>query len=158
MELVIVIVVVGVISVTLLPFFRININSYLTVRAGKDLMQSSRIGLERMLAELGTVPASSDIDFGLSDEIQFDTPMYSNVNYEFRDGALVRSEGLFGGVSKVVIGVKSFQISFYDEAGTQIPSFYWPRNDIRRIQLEMTVGDDDRDYELCTQIAPRNFY
>jgi len=158
MEIVIVIVVVGVISATLIPFLKINISAYLSVRSGKDLIQSTRIGIERMIAEMRTIPKADDIDFGLPDEIQFDTPSYANINYELYSGAIVRSEGLFGTMSKVIVGVKSFNLTYYDEAGNVISPFYWPRSDIRRIKIDITVGDDTHNYELSTQISPRNFY
>ncbi|RKY81048.1 hypothetical protein DRQ07_04845 [candidate division KSB1 bacterium] len=156
MELVIVIVIIGVISATLIPFLKINISAYLAVRSGKDLVQATRIGMQRILTEMSTISTAADIDFGLADEIQFDTPSYANINYELRDGAIVRSEGLFGTPSKVIIGVKSFQIKYYDAAGAEISPFYWPRNDVRRIAFNITVGDDEHDYEITTQIAPRN--
>ncbi|MCD6116314.1 prepilin-type N-terminal cleavage/methylation domain-containing protein [bacterium] len=158
MELVVVIVVIGIISATLLPFLKANINAYLSVRSGKDLIQSTRIGIERMIAEIRTVQSSNDIDFGLADDIQFDTPSYSNIEYQLNSGAIKRSEGLFGTMSKVIVGVKNFNITYYDEAGSVISPFYWPRNDIRRVKIDITVGDDSHSYELSTQISPRNFY
>ena len=152
MELIVVIVVTGIIIVTTLPFFKIGVQSYVSVRSGKDMMQSARIGLNRMMAEMRLIESSGYIDYGYSDEIQFDLPGENNITYVFSDGQIFRE-------SKILVdGVRSFTIRYYKADGSQKATPFWWENDIWRISVEMEVGDDESQMILTGQVSPRKFH
>ena len=152
MELVVVIVVMGVVSITTVPFFRVNVDSYISVRGGKDALQSARIGYNRMMNEIKMLEASLDIDNGYSNKFQFDLPHQSNINYTYESGTLTR-EG-----QVLVSGVRSFVVKYYKEDGSlkNTPFFY--DSDVWRIKIEMEVGDGTDNFYLQGQVSPRNVH
>ncbi len=151
-ELVVVIVVTGILAVTTLPLFRAGIDSYIYTRAGKDILQSSRIGFKRMMAEMRMIEASLEIDWGTSTQIRFDLPSQSNITYRYQNGRLERDG------EKLVNYVQGFVIRYYKEDGSEKSSPFWSDSDVWRIQLEMEVGDGDDNLVLRAQVSPRNIH
>ena len=151
-EFVVVAVVTGIIVVSVLPFFRVNIDSYINVRKGKDLHQMARIGFNRLIAEMKLIENSLDIDYGNSDEIQFDIPNQNDINYKF-DSYVLEREG-----EKLVEGVQSLQFQYFRENGTQKSAGFWWDSDVWRIHVTMVVGDGSNNITLQGQVSPRNIH
>lgn len=151
-EFVVVTVVTGVLVVTVLPFFRVNVDSYINIRKGKDLHQMARIGFNRMMAEMKLIEGSLEIDYGYSDEIRFDIPTQNNINYEL-DNYVLEREG-----EKLIEGVQSLQFRYYREDGTQKSSGFWWDSDVWRIHVTMVVGDGSSNITLQGQVSPRNIH
>ncbi len=151
-ELVVGIAVAGIVMAAVLPFFRANVGSYIRVRAGKDMMQSARIGFNRMLAEMNEITSSIEIDYGYSTQIQFDTPDENNINYAYTSGQLKR-EGV-----RLVNGVRSFQITYYLENGSVKGTPFSSDSDVWRIRIQMEVGDDQNKMLLRAEVSPRNIH
>jgi len=149
-ELVVVIVITGILAVTALPFFKVGVDSYIRTRAGKDILQSARIGLNRMMAEMKMIDASQDIDLGYNSQIQFDLPSTSNITYRFQNGRLERNG------KKLVEYVQNFVIRYYKQDGSQRSTPFASVSDVWRIQVEMEVGDGTTDLVLTAQVSPRN--
>ncbi len=151
-EFVVVTLVIGIITATSLPFIRGSVNAYVNVRAGKELVQSARIGFSRMLAEMRMIEGSMEIDYGYSNEIRFDLPNQSNINYEWEYGLLKR-EG-----QKLVEGVQDFSFTYYKSDGSEKSPGFWYTDDVWRIEVEMTVGDGTNNIVIKGQVSPRNFH
>lgn len=151
-EFIVITVIIGIITVTTLPFIRGSVEAYVNVRAGKELVQAARIGFNRMLAEMRMIGSSAEIDYGYSNEIRFDLPTQSNINYEWEDGLLKR-EG-----EKLVEGVQNFRFRYYRSDGTEKSPGFWYSSEIWRIDIEMTVGDGTKNIVIEGQVSPRNFH
>jgi len=151
MELVVVMVVVGVLSVTIAPFIKVNIDSYIQVRDGKYALQAARIGLNRMIEEMKRLQTSSDISWGFSNSIQFWIPGVGSVNYRLHNGNLERNN------RKLLEGVRAFNLTYFKSDGSQkSPPFWWP-SDVWRIKIQIEVGTDEQHFTLSKQVTPRNF-
>jgi len=154
-ELVITIVVAAIIMTAALSFFMVNVDSYTNARMGKDILQSARIGWNRMLSEMKAIVGSEEIDRGYSDAIQFDLPTETNINYEWDDTyKQLEREG-----EKMIWGVQDFDIKYYDEEGNEISTPFTSRDDVWRLKIRMKVGYEDQILVLTeTHISPRNFH
>jgi hypothetical protein len=155
MELVITLVVSAIILTAVLPFFKVSVDSYTNARMGKDILQSARIGWNRMLTEMKAIVGSTEIDKAYSDQIQFDLPGETNINYVYNHTyKQLEREG-----EKMIWGVQSFALTYYNKDGNQISTPFTARNDVWRIKVRMEVGYEDQILVLTeTNISPRNFY
>ena len=151
-ELAFILVVVGLIVVAVLPFFKTNVRSYMAVTMTKDAVQSGRIGFNRMMNELKRLESSLDIDFGYTDQIQFDLPHQSDINYTFENLQLTR-EG-----EALIEDVQTFEFKFYREDGTERICPFISVSDVWRIEVTMAVGDGVDNVEFRGQVSPRNIH
>ncbi len=154
MELVVVMVTTSIIIAATMPLFRAQTESYIMVRSGKKLIQETRIGMNRLVAELRCVPSSDYIDYGYSDAIRFDVPSLGlyNCKYELISGCLTR-EG-----SRLIDGVQTFRLTYYAADGTQLSTPFWYSSSVWRIKIYLVVGDEDNQFVLERQVSPRNFH
>jgi len=159
MELVVVMVVVGVLSVTIVPFIKVNIKSYIQVRDGKNALQAARIALNRMVEEMKRLQRSSDISWGFSHSIQF--TMQDGTTIAYRTASvdhipvIRRTEN--SSSSTLLEGVRAFNLTYFLSDGSQkSPPFWWP-SDVWRIKIQIEVGTDEQHFTLSKQVTPRNF-
>lgn len=154
-ELVVTMIVAAIIMTAALSFFVVNVDSYTNARMGKDILQSARIGWNRMLSEMKAIVGSAEIDRGYDDAIQFDLPTETNINYAWDSTyKQLEREG-----EKMVWGVEEFVIKYYDKEGNEISTPFTSRDDVWRIKVRMKVGYEDQILVLTeTHISPRNFY
>jgi type II secretory pathway pseudopilin PulG len=153
-ELVISMVVVGLISVTLVPFFKVNLDSYLKTRLGKNTLQSSRIAFNRMMNELKQIPNPIAVWYGSSTRIEFFIPSNGLLSTTYAlDGENLEREGV-----KLAESVKSFTFRYYRSNGTQMSVPFAFSTQVWRIEVDMSVGDDNYQLNLKEQISPRNFH
>ena len=55
-EMTVALVVTGIVMMAVLPLFKVNLNSYITVQSGKQHLDMTRIGFNRMIAENRRTP------------------------------------------------------------------------------------------------------
>ena len=153
MEVVIVMVVAGFILTSSSVFMKTNVESYVMIKNNKESLQSGRIGINRMIAEMNRIVASTDIDWGYGNLIQFDLTNWTNIEYTYSSSeqALMR-EGVV-----LVSGVTSFSLLYFNNVGNPIYSFSDKRTDIWSIYVTMIVGDGDQQFEFSSYVHPRNF-
>lgn len=152
-ELTIVLVLVGILVGTVTPFFKVSIDSYLNVRAQKSLLQSARIGLNRMMLELRQIEGALDITYGSPIRIDFDDPILGeNITYSYYEGKLRRED------EKLVENVQSFIIRYYTADGTQKSTPFGWDSDVWRIQIVMEVGTESKSLQIRGQSSPRSFH
>jgi hypothetical protein len=161
-ELVVVIVVTGIIIISIAPFLRVTIKSYLAVRAGKDVLQMSRIGFNTMASEIRRIQAASDIWYADSDEFEFrylksnGTFTASRIKYSFNSNGRIDRVGPGSPNSRLMEGVSSFNLKFYNKTGTAFTPGYSTGN-IWRIEVNATVGADENKTTFSEQIFPKAF-
>lgn len=153
-ELAIVIVVSGILIASSVPFFKINVDSYVKVRQGKDILQSSRIAFNRMMSELHKINDPLGIAYGSSSRIDFNVPNdgWGYITYRERNGRIERES------RKLIDYVQDFTIRYYRADGSQKNTPFWYDSDVWRIQLEIVVGDGENNYTLRGQVSPRNIH
>jgi prepilin-type N-terminal cleavage/methylation domain-containing protein len=153
-ELVIAMVIIGLISVTLIPFFKVSLDSYLKTRLGKNTLQSSRIAFNRMVSELKQIPDPLNVWYGSSTQIQFYIPSNGLLSTTYQlDGGNLERENV-----KLAESVKSFTLRYYRSNGTQMSVPFAFSSDVWRIEVDMSVGDNSYQLNLKEQISPRNFH
>ncbi|MCK5145888.1 type II secretion system protein [bacterium] len=152
MELIIVLLCTSIIMAATIPLFKVQTESYVDAREGKKLMQEARIGFNRLISEMRQITESTEIDWGRSNSIQFDLPYQDNIEYEVDSGSLERIN------TRLVDGVRSFNLTYYREDGSQISTPFFFSTDVWRIKILLEVGDDDNQVRLESQITPRNFH
>ena len=155
LELVVAIIVVGLISVTFVPFFKVNLTSYIRIHLGKNALQSSRIAFDVMMNDIKQITSVNDIDYASSSRIDVDVPNDGlgaiTYSYSSSDQILYR-EGV-----KLAESVLSFSIRYYKNDGTEFNPGGWSP-DIWRIEVEMSIGDSDYNLDLKQSVSPRNLH
>lgn len=158
-EMVVAIVAIGIIITVLVPFFKVNIDSYVNVQNGKMTMQSARIGLDRMMSEMNEVANPWQYDYTTSTRVQFTNQDGNYISYQYQDQVLERRESFFGGSwVSLVENVQSFQIRYYRNDGSSFTPNFFTQDEIWRISVEMAVGDGVSNITLKDQISPRMFH
>lgn len=151
-EMAVVVVVTGIIIVAILPYIKVNVNSYTSISMGKHTTQSARIAFSRMLSEMKMVERWQDLDVCRSSRISFDIPGESNIYYRFTDGVLTRNDEIFLEL------VHRFVLKYYESDGTDMGSWFWDYWNIWRIEIEMEVGDGENNLVLQGQVSPRGIH
>lgn len=159
MELVIVLVVTGFLVVSITPFFRISIRSYMGTRLGKETLEASRIAFNRMISELKRIQTVNEIYYGSSTRIEFEYPDENGVMqetvYDYSSGN--RWIWRDNNSNPFIEGVTSFRITYYRSNGNSFTPGVNTEN-IWRIKVEMTVGSKDyvgAEYKLVQEIHPK---
>lgn len=166
-ELVIVLVVMGILVTVLAPALDVNLKSYMTVRAGKESLEASRIAFNRMMSELRRIETNNDIldiHKGLFTKewyIQFNYPdendIDQTVSYRFNISKL----WLLRNNSRFIEGVTNFTITCYKRDGSVLsPNFlgYIDESQVWRIRIQVTLGSKDEigaEYTLIQEIHPK---
>lgn len=152
-ELMITLMLVGILVLTVTPFFRVNLSSYFNIKSEKEMLQSARIGFNRIMAEMQQIEGPVDITYASSARIDFNRPGGGgSVVYEYSGGQLQRQ-----GV-KLLGGVQSFIMKYYRADGTEKSTPFSYDSDVWRIQIEMVVENRDKHLHLRGQISPRSFH
>ena len=158
LELIVALIATAIISSVISPFIRVQILSYTKVRNGKEVVQSSRIGMRRFVAELQQVQVSTEIDRSESTRIQFDTPSQNNIRYTYNSTYQELRRGINSEGDTHVYGVQSFRLRYYDKNDNDIGTSSSSRSNIWKIQIDMTVGDGTDNYRIRTDVSPKPFH
>jgi prepilin-type N-terminal cleavage/methylation domain-containing protein len=150
-EMAIVLVVTGILITASAPFFRLNVDSYIQVRNGKDIIQSGRIGFNRMMSELHRIEDPLDITYASSSSIHFivDSKL---IVYELYNNVLLRNDERF------IDQVQGFTVYYYQDDGILKSTPFSYDSNVWRIQIELTVGDESNNFLLRGQVSPRNIH
>jgi prepilin-type N-terminal cleavage/methylation domain-containing protein len=155
-EMVIALVATSVIVVSVAPYFRVNLKSYMTVRLAKDSLEAARIGFNRMTSEMRRLQDPNDIDYADSDDFQFwymnPDGSYTQVEYYYHSstGQVRRWTGGFN--SRLVEGVSTFNITYYDKSGSSFSPGSSTYPNIWRVRIKMILGSDDETYTLYQDV------
>jgi prepilin-type N-terminal cleavage/methylation domain-containing protein len=151
-ELVIVLTLTGILVAAISPFVYTNVDAFIRIRAGKNVLQGARIGLTRMTEEL---KRATNIDYGYSNRIRFDFEKpdgsnESNIEYEYYDdeAVLTRED------EPLVPLVQDFTIQYWD-INDNLINPGWGTAAIQRIEISISVGSPEIYTVLEAQVAPR---
>jgi prepilin-type N-terminal cleavage/methylation domain-containing protein len=160
-EIVIALLVTGIVILAITPFLRVNLMSYVTVKTGKNRMETARIGFNRMISEMRRIQGPLNIRFENATTMQFDAMFSRNgvietktITYTFDPAAneVTRAENPQG-PSTLVNNVSAFQIEYLDKAGNPMTT----EADIWRLRVSMTVGTGTDAAEFIQEIHPKIF-
>jgi prepilin-type N-terminal cleavage/methylation domain-containing protein len=155
-EIVIVLCLSAILIISVLPFLKVSLRSYMTVSQGKNIVQASRIGFNRFMGELKRIPENYNITRGLANYIEFryldqnGNMLSADVTYQLSGDQLLRD-----GVP-IVDGVQSFQMQYFKWDGTE----YVPDYDVGyiwRMRVKMSVGNSEGQFNLAGDIFPKAF-
>lgn len=148
LELMIVSIIVILLTTAFLPFFKMNVKAYTRVRGGKDIVQSARIVMSRMSAQISRIQNVNDIITAGSSEFRFYDPDGNQVRYQL-DGDQLEEGGMM-----ILDNVSSIYFTYYDRSGNTTTTI----GNVWRIKVSLTSMVQDTGYmTFTTQIFPRNF-
>ncbi len=172
-ELVIVIVLVGVLSVGFSRYFVDIINTWNFVSFRSEVVNVARSAFMQMTRRIRQIkkrtPSENTIetaDIGTLKFVSLDTSdnniriryrvsgneLYYDLDSDF-DGNFESSHILLG-------GVYNFHFRYYKNDGTEMASYplsYSDREDIYQIGIEFEIRERDQSYQFYTKVFPRNF-
>ena len=150
-EMAIVIVVSGILMSAAVPFFKINVDSYVQVRSGKNIIQSGRVAFNRMMAELHRIEDPLNIWIGDASQIEFYLGLRKIV-YELYGDVIYRNDERF------IENVQSFNLTYYREDGVTKATPFSSDSDVWRLGIVLVIGDGTSNFTLTGQISPRNLH
>ncbi len=159
MELVVVMFAMSVITATIAPFIRLNVDSYIELSENKINLQTARIGFNKMLSELRYL---NDLEGADSDHIKFDARIdeeqVNNIHYRLGtddDGnqGVGRAQGMSFAYEEdydpLIAGVRTFTITYYDAAGIATTD----PNDVHRIRIYMVLQHEGKSLSFIGQVC-----
>jgi prepilin-type N-terminal cleavage/methylation domain-containing protein len=152
-ELVIVLVITGILVMTVNPFFKINIKAYLSARSGKEMLQSSRIGLNRMASELRKMQLFDLWDIK-SQRIEIVNRKSDGTaaggttvfTYDQNSGQVRRNN------VRLMEGVSAFQVVGYQRDGVTTTT---DETQVWKIKISLTVGQGTDKCDMYEEIVPK---
>jgi Tfp pilus assembly protein FimT len=154
MELVIVLIVSSVLVISVTPFFRTNIQAYMTARTGKEMLEQSRIGFNRMMSEIRRIPkncllelSSHVLRFWVQDQNGNIPALDVKYSYNSSYGQILRND------IRLVEGVSDFTVTGYTKTGATTTD----ETQVWRIRISMTLGLDDQACTVVEEVVPLGF-
>ncbi|MBN2201354.1 prepilin-type N-terminal cleavage/methylation domain-containing protein [bacterium] len=160
-EMTVALVVAGIVMMAVLPLFKVNLNSYVTVQSGKQRLDMTRVGFNRMIAEMRRIQNANDVLILGDNQVQFDCALYRNgdwytevlqYTYDPANHVITRSNQSTDMVEYPLLkNVQAFSLKYLDKAGVQVTT----SQDIYMIQLSMTVGTGAQATTYTQEIHPK---
>jgi len=168
LEMAIVSLVLGILTVAMRPFIELNIRAYQHTKAIKYAIQHARIGVNRMTAEIKKVASTADINTFNSTEFDFDNTdgeriefTYGEFSYESFNGLCVmfREVGwisLFNPTQPVPLihDVSNFSFTYHDQNGNIATN----NNEIYSIRIYVELEYEGQTYSVMNQVTPKNLH
>jgi prepilin-type N-terminal cleavage/methylation domain-containing protein len=151
LELILVIVLIGIIAGVLTKMFIWGVDIFNFVSSRKDVVQSSRIGMEIFVKDLRYIKNPNDIIFASNKQFRFYNSKRELIVYKYSDGKVTRNK------NNMIEGLTSFQFSYYDinslDLGLQVKN---PDN-IWKIKISIESIVNNKPFALESMVMPRNF-
>ncbi|NQT26113.1 prepilin-type N-terminal cleavage/methylation domain-containing protein [candidate division KSB1 bacterium] len=164
MEMVVTMVALSIIMLPVSKLVNVSVVGYTTIRNYGFVVESARIGMNIMMAELRSIETQTDISDGSTTSITLDDPASTNfTEYAFdsdnemilfNKGYTILGFPFTNESYPLVIFVKDFEMTYYDRSDNEITV---PSANLWRIQIKMVVGDDASEYALYNQVFPRQW-
>lgn len=157
LEMVVSISVMTIILMAATPFIKTNVDSFGRTQAAKIVLQSARIGMNRMISEIRNIQETDDLQSWTADELQFEHMVtHDNIRFslETQDGYTFvhrRVGGIFDEGRPLIMFAEDLTFHYYDKDGNPAAS----RNDVRKIEIIVLLSYEDFEYELSTVVWPR---
>lgn len=145
-ELVMVIVLVGVISIGVNKIYAQVLTTMLTGQDITDAMWQGRLGIERMVKEIRATRSAVDITTFTSGQYSFTEANGASVSYALSGGSLTRN-----GVA-LADGISSLAFTYYDKNGNVTAT----AASISYIGISMNVTQNNTNFTLTTGVYLRD--
>lgn len=152
MELIIVMVLIGIVSIfiTGVMFYEINLFDSLSNRT--DKLQISRDALRMISRDIRQIMAPDSISQAYLNSIQFDDVDDFTIAYTFSNNQIFRNGDLLQN------SVQNLEFEYFDGSGNQLTSPVSNPSQIRTISIDLTTAlGNNQSFNFTTKIYPRNF-
>ncbi len=151
LELVLAIALLGIIAGVMARMFIWGIDIYDFVSNRKDVLQSSRIGIEIMVRDLRAIKSAGDINSASGSQLDFYNLDDENIIFFYNDGDFTRNSNI------MIEGLSSFQFTYYDVNDAIIGSPVADPTNIWKIKYTLNATIDAKTFHLESTVIPRNF-
>ncbi len=150
-ELVIVIVVTGIISVVFARLTSSSVDMYEFIRKRKSAIHNSRLALQRISRELRQIADTNSIQYADTDSLAFYQKNGKLLTLAWGDHT-IRLNG-----QPLARGIETFSFEYYDDKHNKLMSPVQDPKKILRIRFKITVKTGQKPFQLFNEIEPRNF-
>ena len=152
LELVVVIVLVGILSLFTGTIILYEIDQYRFLARSQRDLQNSRMMVRVMTRDLRQITSADSILHADTDSLRFYNVDGEIVAYRFSNSRLVRNGDL------MMNAVSEFEFGFFDADGSAISSPVSEPEDIYSISFAVTTTSNGRPLTFSTRVQPRNFW
>ena len=152
-EMVMVIVVVGVISASVIGLLTVSVDIWDFLSFREAEVSVARIALQRMVTETRNIADIRSVVEATPTILEFDTVSSQRIRYWVSGGSLMRN------TYAMADNVNSFTLSYFDRQGNVInnPIDGGAATNIWRIEITLVVAQGAKEETLVAGIHPRNF-
>lgn len=146
LELIIVIVIIGIITVPVGRMISSGFEAYLTGKNISEADWQGQLGLERMVRDIREIRSSGSITTASSTQLIFTNFSGSSVTYQLTGSNLMRNSQV------LAHGIQTLTFSYFDQNGAStlnIPS-------IRFVTVTINVTQSNANFSITTSLFPRN--
>ena len=152
LELIIVIVLIGIISIFIAGVMFYEINLYDSLNNRTDKLQISRDALRMLSRDIRQIMAPDSISQASLNSIQFDDVDDVTIAYTFSNNEILRNGDLLQN------SVQSLEFKYFDSSGNQLTLPVTDPSQIRTIAIDLITDlGNNQSFNLTTEIYPRNF-
>ncbi len=151
LELVLAIALLGIIAGVMARMFIWGIDIYSFVSNRKDVLQTSRIGIEILVRDLRSIKSAGDINSASNGQIDFYNLDDENIIFTYNSGVFSRNS------NTMIDGLSSFQFTYYDVDDDLISSPVADPATIWKIKYTLYATIDAKTFHLESTVIPRNF-
>ena len=121
-----------------------------------DILWDARVAIDRMTREIRTVRNNASVTTASSGQFRFIDAGNVDITYSLSSTNLNRTEN--GTANLLAENVSSLSFTYYDAAGTVIPSpTVSPTTNIKRVRINLTLIKNGQTLYLQSDSMPRNF-
>ena len=155
-EVIIVITIVGIVSVIIGSMLLGVVKAWTFKINRNDILWDGRLAINRMTREIRTVRNDASVTTASSSQFRFIDSANIDITYSLSSTNLNRTEN--GTANLLAENVSSLSFTYYDAAGTVIPSpTVSPTTDIKRVRINLTLTKNGQTFYLQSDNMPRNF-
>ena len=154
-ELVIVITIAGITAATLGTILLGTVKAWTFKFNRGDMLWDARVAIDRMTREIRTVRNNASVTTASSGQFRFIDAGNVDITYSLSSTNLNRTEN--GTANLLAENVSSLSFTYYDAAGTVIPSpTVSPTTNIKRVRINLTLIKNGQTFYLQSDSMPRN--
>ncbi len=156
-EFIVVIVILGVIAGIGAPLMIETARGWLLNSQRKEMSESARIAIDRMIREIRQISSTTTITTANSSTFRFTDIDSNDITFDASGSTLRRTVG--GTTNSLADNVDSLSFVYYDANGATIttPTVAPDETDIRRVEITLTFSLADTQLSVMSQVWPRRF-
>lgn len=151
MELIVVMVIVGILSVFISMIISYEVDVYDKLVNQTAGLQVSRNALQLITRDFRHIMSADSIFYATQDSIKFDLLDDVSVSYIFNNDRILRNGDL------LVDAVQSLAFAYFDTLGAQLAAPVSNPADIITINIDLSTYVNGQPFSLRAKVQPRNF-